>query len=134
MYYLTNRYSEAEDVLVDVLQRGKKWGEYDHANMLAKTIQGDICLDRGDYGAAEALFWSALSESLFAFGPREPDTIRLWIEYQEVRDAHQKRQNTSAPLSPGLDALPEVSKDPLRRLSHARSSSEPPKNHRGWEA
>jgi hypothetical protein len=134
IYYLTNRYAEAEDVLVDVLQRGKKWGEYDHADMLAKTIQGDICLDRGDYEAAEALFWSALSGSLFAFGPKEPDTIRLWIEYQEVRDAHQKRQTTSAPPTPGLEALPEVSKEPVRRLLRTRSSSQPPMDYRGWEA
>jgi hypothetical protein len=133
MYFLTNRYAEAEDVLVDLLQRGKEWGECDDANIFAKRLQGYICWNRGNYGTAEALLWSALSASLLGYGPRDPDTIKVWVGYQTVKNAHQKHQDVSAPLSPAPETLSEIPEKPVRCLLRPRSSSLPPMDRREGE-
>jgi hypothetical protein len=116
LYYIMCRDSEAEDVLVDVLQRGKERGDRDYINICAKKIQGEIYSARGDYEAAEAYLWSALSSRLFGYGPRDPETVGMWVEYKRARDLLQKRHET----------FPEILEEPTRRHSRTQSSSRPP--------
>ena len=122
LYYLADQYfrrwrdSEAEGVLVDVLQRGKEWGDCDFVNILANAMQGYIYSQRGDYEAAERSYWSALSGSLHIFGPKESSTVHTRIRYREVMALLQKHRDT----------FTEILEEPVRCLSRSRSSSQPP--------
>jgi hypothetical protein len=134
LYYLMRRDSEAEDVILDTLQRGKECGDCDYVNIMAKRIQGDIYTDQGDYGAAEASLWLALSGSLLHFGSRHPETLRTWSRYQKATALLRKRQEASYPLATYPEAFPKIPDEPLRRISRNRSSSQPPVDHREWGA
>jgi len=123
-YFLKLRDSEAEDVLVDVLQRGKEWGDCDFVNILANTMQGDIYSHRGDYEAAETSYWSALSGSLHSLGPKDSQTVRTRIRYKKVAALLQKHRDT----------FTEILEEPVRCLSRSRSSSQPPVAHRKRKA
>lgn len=123
-YFLRSRDSEAEDVLVDVLQRGKEWGDCDFVNILANIMQGDMYSLRGDYEAAETSLWSALSGSLHRFGPKNPKTVRARIEYKNAMVLLQKHRDT----------FTEILEEPVRCLSRSRSSSQPPVAHRKRKA
>jgi tetratricopeptide (TPR) repeat protein len=124
LYYWMRRDFEAEDVLVDVLQRGKEWGDCNFINIMANGIQGHIYFGRGDYEAAETSYWSALSGALHYFGPRDPETVRSRIHYQKVAALLQKHHDTCT----------EILEEPVRCLSRSRSSSQPPIAHRNWKA
>jgi hypothetical protein len=119
--------------LVDVLQRGKKQGSGDHINILANRTQGDIYTNRGNYEAAEAYLWAALSGSLLRFGPRDLETIRSRVPYQTVRALLQKHQETSDPLATCTEAFSRIPDEPLRCRSYNRSSSLPPVGHHKWK-
>jgi hypothetical protein len=94
LYYSMSRNSEAENILVDILQRGKKLGDCDAINIRAKRLRGLIQFSRGNYTAAEAFLWSALSGSLLAWGPRDPETVHTWTDYQGVTASLQKSHET----------------------------------------
>ena len=127
LYYETCRDAEAEDILVDVLQRGKGLGGFDLINILAMRLRGFICFVRGDHRAAEAILWSALSDCLLHYGPRGPETMHSWVEFQRHYEI-----SASLPMSSG--ALPEIPEESVRCFSRPRSSSLPSMDNREFAA
>lgn len=134
LYYVMWRDSQAEGVLVDVLRRGKGHGDNDYVSVSAKDLQCDIYSNRGDYRTAEVSLWSALSGVLLENGPRDPNTVHIWVKYKKVATLLKKHQEVSNPLAAYPEALPKITDEPLRCRSCNRSSSQPPVGHRGWRA
>jgi tetratricopeptide (TPR) repeat protein len=117
LYYRQERYAEAREIIKDMLQRGKGGSDRDKINIWGERLQGEICMIQRDYSAAEAYFCSALWDSLLKFGPKDPYTSIMWTEYQDVMDKLRELQGTSKSLTQSLQAVWDISEEPLRCLS-----------------
>ncbi len=119
------RLDEAEGVLADTLERGMALGAEEFVNIRANGLMGYIYARQGEYKVAEIYLWRALYGSLLAKGPRDPETVRSWIQYQgtmhdarQVREAEEIEQQNS-------DSLDDREEDESRsyRISVLRSGS-----------
>ena len=106
------QYSEAWEVCLDVLQRGKDQGETDRTNIKAHTMLGLISKNRKDYSTAERFLWTGLSSSLVEYGPRDPVTAELHSHYQSVVEGRQASQNALR----GREPHHKVPRDTVEKL------------------
>ena len=84
--FLRGRDAEAEgDVHRDALQRLNDGGEACLVNFLVNELLGVVYHLRGNFDAAEAHLWMALSGTLLQYGPQHPWTTRFWMTYLEAR-------------------------------------------------
>ena len=132
LYYLQERDVEAREIIKDILQRGKGCGDRDMANIRGRRLQGAIHMIQQNYSAAEAYFCSALWGSLLQFGPKNPYTSLIWTEYRDVMDKLQELRGASISLTQSLQAVWDISEEPLRCLSRPRSSSLPSGSAPDW--
>jgi hypothetical protein len=125
LYHDLRKTDEAEDILIDVVERGIEAGHLDLVNIWCNEIRGLIRERRGDHNAAESLLWTALSGSLLGLGSQHPSTAAIWINYQDVRRKQQQYRDTADAQAEELGVLSVDSKEPVRCFSRPRSWSFP---------
>jgi hypothetical protein len=132
LYYQQERDAKAREIIKDILQRGKGCGDRDMVNIRGRRLQGAICMIQQDYSAAKAYFCSALWGSLLQFGPKNPYTSLIRTEYRDAMDKLRELQGASKSLTQSLQAVWDISEEPLRCLSRPRSSSLPSGSAPDW--
>ena len=125
------RYAEAEDVLIDVLQRLKDGGKGYLVNFTAHELLGVVYHIQGTFDAAEAQLWMALSGTLLQYGPHYPSTTAIWVTYLEVRRRQRMSEGVMTSEDDGITFC-RASKHSPGRFSHLRAQSLPP-NRPDWE-
>lgn len=129
--FYRGRYAEAEGVLVDVLQRLKDDGKAYLINFLANELLGMVYHLQGNFDAAEARLWMALSGTLLQYGPHYPWTTEIWATYLEVRRRQWMSEGVMTSEDEGVTFCRASTRSP-RRFSHPRAQSLPPKRP-DWE-
>jgi tetratricopeptide (TPR) repeat protein len=124
--FCRGRYAEAEDVLIDVLQRLKEDAEVYLINFQATELLGMVYHLRGNFDAAEGLLWTALSGTLLLYGPQDPWTTEMWMTYLGVKRRQWKSEVVMTSEDGGVSFC-RASKRPPRCFSHPRAQSLPPK-------
>ena len=92
--YANGRYSEAERIVVDTIERGKAAGDCDRVNILANFLMSNIYFERKDYTAAEVPIWRALFGSLWSCGLYGPVTMLVWQQYKILQSERDDVRET----------------------------------------
>jgi tetratricopeptide (TPR) repeat protein len=124
------RYAEAEDVLIDVLQRLNDGGEA-YFNLLANELLGMVYYLQGNFDAVEAHLWMALSGTLLQYGPHYPWTTEIWMTYLQVKRRQRMSEGVMTSEDDGVTFRRALIRSP-GRFSHPLAQSLPRKRP-DWE-
>jgi tetratricopeptide (TPR) repeat protein len=125
------RYAEAEDILIDVLQRLNDGGETYLVNLLANELLGMVYRLQGNFDAAEARLWVALSGTLLQYGPHYPWTTEIWMTYLQVKRRQRMSEGATTSEDDGVTFCRALTRSP-ESFSHPRAQSLPRKRP-DWE-
>lgn len=126
LHHTAGELSQAMNVISELLERGKDYGERDPVNISAREQLGYILIVQRDYDAAEDCLWIALSNRLVVHGPQDARTMDLRyfykVEFDKQQASHEKSRGRTQSPETSCDSLDKPLRYPLRRRAKSLGS------------